>query len=97
MCTMPCSLRGLVEPEVLAVLQERLADAGHVAVAEDADRASEEGLSFAVALDALGGEEPHNGLADCDPLAGVGTGHYVSFLGDEEKWLVGERQPRPSG
>jgi hypothetical protein len=49
-----------------------LTDAGHVAVAEDGDSASEEGLRFAVALDTLGGEEPNDGLADGEALGGAG-------------------------
>ena len=68
-------ITGLVQPEVFAVLQQGLADARDVAVAEDADRATKEGLGVAVALDALGGEELDDGLADREPLGGVGVGH----------------------
>ena len=53
----------LVEPEVLAVLQQRLADAGHVAVAEDAQCAAEERLHHVVALNLLSGEEADDGLS----------------------------------
>ena len=55
---------GLVQPEVFAVLQQGLADAGDIAVAEDADGAAEERLGVAVPLDPLGGEEANDGLAD---------------------------------
>ena len=68
-------IAGLVQPKVLAVLQQGLADAGDIAVAEDADRATEERLGVAVTLDALGGEELDDGLADREPLGGVGVGH----------------------
>ncbi len=68
-------IAGLVQPEVFAVLQQGLADARDVAVAEDADRATKERLGVAVALDALGGEELDDGLADREPLGGVGVGH----------------------
>jgi hypothetical protein len=44
-------------------------------MAEDAYRATKERLGVAVALDALGGEEPDDGLADREPLGGVGVGH----------------------
>ena len=66
-------ISGLVEPEVFAVLQQGLADARDIAVAEDADRATEERLSVPVALDALRGEELDHGLADREPLGGVGS------------------------
>ena len=68
-------ITGLIQPEVFAVLQQGLADARDVAVAEDADRPTEEGLGVAVALDALGGEELDDGLADREPSDGVGVGH----------------------
>ena len=55
-------ITSLVQPEVFAVLQQGLADARDVAVAEDADRATKERLGVAVTLDALGGEELDDGL-----------------------------------
>ena len=69
----------LVEPEVLAVLQEGLADAGHVAVTEDAESAAEEGRRLAVPLDLLGRQEPDDGLADRQASGGMGIGHEGSF------------------
>ena len=75
MCTMPCSLRAWYSRKSSAVLQQGLADARDVAVAEDADRATKEGLGVAVALDALGAEVMDDGLADREPLGGVGVGH----------------------
>ena len=86
-------IAGLVEPEVFAVLQQGLADAGDVAVTEDADRATEEGLGVAVALDALGGEEPDDGLADGQPLGGVGLGTECPSA-VKGWWAVGRDQLR---
>ena len=48
-------------------LQQRLADAGDVAVAEDAEAAGEELLPLAVALAPLVGEEAHHGLGHGEP------------------------------
>ena len=71
---------GLVEPEVLAVLQQGLTDARHVAVTEDADGAAEERLGVAVALNALGAEESNQSLGDGQAGAAAGIGHSrVSF------------------
>ncbi len=72
---------GLVEAEVLAVLQQGLADAGDVPVPEDADGTAEEGLDAIVALDTLSGEEPDDRLANGQPLSGLrGVRHRSSFL-----------------
>ena len=51
-----------VVPEEVRPLEERLADAGHVAVTEDAPDPREEALLDAVALDVLRREEPQEGL-----------------------------------
>ena len=48
-------------------LQQRLADAGHVAVAEDAEAAGEELAALAVAFDVLVGQEANGGLGDGEP------------------------------
>ena len=61
---------GLEVPQALGVvggLEQRLADAGDVAVAEDAEAASEQRLLDPVALAALLGEEPHHCLPDSEP------------------------------
>ncbi len=63
---------GLVEAEVLAVLQQRLADAGDVAVTEDADGAAEERLDVTVAFDPLSGQETDDRLADGQPRVACG-------------------------
>jgi hypothetical protein len=44
-------------------------------VAENADRATEEGLDVAITLDALRGKKLDDSLADREPLGGVGVGH----------------------
>ena len=48
-------------------LQQRLADAGDVAVAEDPEAAGDQPLLDAVALRVLGGQEPHQRLGDGEP------------------------------
>ena len=48
-------------------LEQRLADAGDVAVPEDAEDTFDETLLDAVALAVLRGEEPHDGLPDGEP------------------------------
>ena len=48
-------------------LEQRLPDAGHVAVAEDPEAARDETLLDAVALAPLVGEEAHDGLRDGEP------------------------------
>ena len=61
---------GLEVPQAVGVvggLEQRLADAGDVAVAEDAEAAGEQRLLDAVALAALPGEEPHHCLPDREP------------------------------
>src|SRR6185503_19180918 len=50
--------------EQVAVLLQRLAEPGDVAVAEDPEAAGEEAVADAVALDLLRGEEAHQGLGD---------------------------------
>ncbi len=59
------------EPPAVRWMDElqRLADAGDVAVAEDAEAAAEEALLDAVALDVLGGEEPDERLCSREPHA----------------------------
>ena len=49
------------------MLEQRLADARDVAVAEDAEAAGEELLPLAVALGVLVGQEAHDGLGDGQP------------------------------
>ena len=48
----------------LGLLQQRLPDAGDVAVAEDAEAAGDQPLLVAVALGVLGGQEADEGLGD---------------------------------
>ena len=48
-------------------LQQRLAEPGHVAVAEDAEAAGEEPVLDAVPLAALRGQEPDQRLGDGEP------------------------------
>jgi hypothetical protein len=48
-------------------LQQRLSDAGHVAVAEDAEAARDQPLLDAVALAVLVRQEPHEGLRHRQP------------------------------
>ena len=74
-------LGGLVAAVLELVLQERLADAGDVAVTEDAEAAGEELLPLAVALAPLVGEETHHGLRHGEPdgrgrLGGVGVARH---------------------
>ena len=57
----------LVERQQVAVLLQRLADAGDVAVAEDAEAAGEEALAAAVALDLLRRQESDERLGDGEP------------------------------
>ena len=52
--------------QAIAVLVQRLADAGHVAVAEDAEAAGEEAVTDAVALHLLDGQEADQGLGGCE-------------------------------
>ena len=54
-------------------LQQRLAHARHVAVAEDAEAACEELAAFAVAFDVLVGQEPNGGLGDGEPHGRFGV------------------------
>ena len=49
------------------MLEQRLADAGDVAVPEDAEAAAEEPVPDAVALDVLGGEEADERLRGRQP------------------------------
>jgi 3D-(3,5/4)-trihydroxycyclohexane-1,2-dione acylhydrolase (decyclizing) len=51
----------------IVVLAQRLAEAGDVAVAEDAEAAGEEAVALPVALDLLRGQEADEGLSDGDP------------------------------
>ena len=51
-------------------LQQRLAHARHVAVAEDAEAAGEELAAFAVAFDVLVGQEANRSLGDGEPHSG---------------------------
>ena len=71
---------GLVEAEVLAVLQQRLADAGDVAVTEDADGSAEERLDVPVAFDLLSSQETDDRLADGQPLGGLRGLSHRNFL-----------------
>ncbi len=59
------------------VLQQRLPDAGDVAVAEDAEATGEEPVPVAVALDVLVGQEADRGLGDGEPDPGFGVGELV--------------------
>ena len=63
-------------------LQQRLADAGDVAVPEDAEAAGDRALLDAVALGPLVGQERHDGLGD-----GESHARFLSLR-------VGHRQPR---
>lgn len=54
----------LDEAEAVHFLQQSLTDAGHVAVAEDAECSAEECVVLAVALDLLHLEESDNRLSD---------------------------------
>ena len=49
---------------VVARLEQGLADAGDVAVAEDAEAAGDQPLLYPVALGVLVGQEPDQGLGD---------------------------------
>ena len=57
-------------------VEQRLPEAGDVAVAEDAEAALEEPVLDAVALAALRGEEPYGRLRDGEP-DGCAGGHVV--------------------
>ena len=61
-----------------AILLQRLADPGHVAVAEDAQHARKERPARAVALDVLGGEERHQRLSRRQSAGGHLTAPSVS-------------------
>src|SRR5204862_1240553 len=65
----------LVVAEAVAGLLEGLAQASHVAMAEDAEHAGKEPVLDAVALDRLGGEETDHGLRGGQPN---GLGHRTS-------------------
>jgi hypothetical protein len=60
-------------------LQQRLAHAGDVAVAEDAETAGEQRVGHAVPLAALGREEPDDGLPDGEPHASLLNGSRGSI------------------
>ena len=66
MCTIACSFRGSDVAQA-AVLLERLADSGDVAVAEDAEHARQERRLRPVALDPLGGQERDQRLGRRQP------------------------------
>src|SRR5256885_8443602 len=53
---------GLVVDQELRALEERLADAAHVAMSEDAEAAAEEAMLDAVAFNVLVGQEKDEGL-----------------------------------
>ena len=72
---------GQVRAAVQLGLQQRLADAGDVAVAEDAEAPGDQPLLAAVALGVLGGQEPDERLRDGEP-----DGH-ACLLG----WVSGSR------
>ena len=55
-------------------LQQCLADAGDVAVPEDAEAAGEQRVGDPVPLAALGGEEPDDSLPDGEPHASLPNG-----------------------
>ncbi len=57
----------LVVRHRVGVLQQRLADAGDVAVAEDAPGGADEPLPHAVAFGVLGGQEAYERLGDRQP------------------------------
>ena len=63
------------------VLQQRLAEAGDVAVAEDAEGAGEELGALAVVLDVLVAEEPNGGLRDGESHGGFAVGDLLGPLG----------------
>ena len=64
-CTPDCSLRtGYVRK--IGILLQRLADAGHVAVAEDPQHAGEEWVLFAIPLDVLVLQKAHQCLSHRD-------------------------------
>ena len=59
-------------------LQQALAEAGHVAVPEDAEAALDEPVPRAVPLAALRGQEPHHGLPHRQPYCRQGMLHVVT-------------------
>jgi hypothetical protein len=59
-------------------LEQRLPDAGHVAVPEDAEAAGDQPLLDAVALAVLGGEETDDCLGDRQPAGGHSSPTAVS-------------------
>ena len=65
------------------MLPQRLAEAGDVAVPEDAQAAGEEARARAVALDLLRGQEADEGLGDGDP------GHIAGSIEDSSSESVG--------
>jgi len=76
------------------MLRQRLAQAGDVAVAEDAEASGEESLPRAVAFHLLDGEEAHEGLGDGE---GQGFGHagLSVFMRGSKRWsLDRSRSPR---
>src|SRR5207244_5002195 len=74
--------REVVRDEV-AVLEERLPDAGDVAVAEDAPHALEEQRLLAVALDVLRGQEPDERLGHRETRRAA---HRAAFARSASTW-----------
>ena len=76
------------------VLQQRLAEAGHVAVPEDAEGAREELGALAVVFDVLVAEEANGGLRDGESHGGFGVGGLLGLLrrggnhGQAPRWVV---------
>ncbi len=63
----------LVVRHDVGVLDEGLADPGHVAVAEDAPGAGDQAAPHAVAFGVLGGQEAHQGLGGGQSAGGGGA------------------------
>ncbi len=66
-------------------LEQRLADPGDVAVAEDPEHAGDEAAFHAVPLGVLVGEEPHEGL-------GHGESHRLGVIVDPSSWSCRHRR-----
>ncbi len=64
----------LVERHQVGVLDEGLAESGHVAVAEDAPGAGDQPAPHAVAFGVLGGQEADQGLGGGQPVGGFAHG-----------------------
>ena len=75
---------------LLALLEQRLADARHVAVTEDAEAAGDQPLLDPVALGVLVRQEPHERLGDGEPhgasLLSRGSISWPSHVSRIQAW-----------